>query len=186
MEPPRIVFGMPPGELHPAWVLSNTAMLHKLLEAGLDSVGKAIAAGRSVLDAPEYAELENAAAVAGQILAACSRGRSAPLSRKDLEESPVGRSRLFEEAWLLSQKHGGSPEALLSALRSREVPGFRTALIDELETFLTEKGLLSCEEPLSIEEAWVQVLASFGQGGGKLRSVFDRIWSSLERGALTK
>lgn len=186
LEPPRIVCGMPPGELHPAWVLSNTALLHKLLEAGLDSVGKAIAAGRSVLDASEYAELENAATVAGQILTACSRGRSAPLSRKDLEESPVGRSRLFEEAWVLAQKHGGSPEALLSALRSREVPGFRTALIDELETFLTEKGLLSCEEPLSIEEAWVQVLASFGQGGGKLRSVFDRIWSSLERGALTK
>ncbi|MFO7626814.1 MAG: AAA family ATPase [Candidatus Fermentibacteraceae bacterium] len=186
VEPPGVVYGMPAGEVHPAWVLTKTFVLHKLLEAGLDSVGKAIAAGKSVLDPVEYAELEKAAAIAAQILAVYSRGRSAPLTRKNLEESPVGRSKLFEEAWVLSQKYGHSPEALLYALRAKEVPGFRTALVGELETFFTEQGLLSVEEPLSMEEAWVQVLASFDQDGGTLRRVFERLWGNLERGASTK
>ncbi len=182
LEPPRIVYGMPPGEVHPAWVLSNKAVLYKLLEAGLDSVGKAVAAGKSVLDPVEYAEMEKAAAMGAHVLAAYSRGRSPQLTRKNLEESPVGRSRLFEEAWVLSEKHGHSPEALLSALRAKEVPGFRTSLVGELESFLMVKGLLSTEEPMSMEQAWVQVLSSFDQDGGQLRRVFERLWSNLEKG----
>lgn len=186
LEPPRVVFGMSPGEVHPAWVLSNAAVLHKLLTAGLDSVGKALAAGKSVLDPMEFADIEKAYETAAFILTAFSSGRSAPLTRKTLEESPVGRSRLFEEAWVLSEKHGHNTEALLSALRAKEVPGFRTALIQELESCLLERGFLSSEEPLSREDAWVQVLASFDPDGGKLRRVFERLWDSLEKGAPTK
>lgn len=186
VEPPPVVFGMAPGEVHPAWILSDTVILHGLLEAGLDSVGKALAAGGSVLEPDHYRELERAAGISAHVLASYSRGRSAPLTRRDLEESPVGRSRLFEEAWVLSQRCGNSPEALLSALRAREVPGFRTSLVDELERFLIERRILSEDEPLSREDAWIGLLAAFDQDGGKLRRVFERMWRCLEEGASTK
>lgn len=186
LEPPRVEYGMPAGAVHPAWVLSRTVLLHKLLTAGLDSLGKALAAGKSVLDPVEYTEMEKAAEIGAHVLAAYSRGRSAALTRKNLEESPVGRSRLFEEAWVLSEKYGHSPEALLSALRAKEVPGFRTALVDELEAFLAKQGILPAGIPLSMEEAWVQVLASFDQDGGKLRRIFERLWGCLEMRVHTK
>lgn len=186
LEPTHVEFGMPPGEIHPAWVLTETVTLHKLMEAGLDSVGKAVAAGKSVLDPVEYAELERAAAIAEFVLAAHSRGRSAVLTRKNLEDSPVGRSKFFEEAWVLSEKYGNSPVALLSALRAKEVPGFRTALVDELEAFFAQRGVTSAELPLSKDEIWVQLLASFDQDVGKLGHVFERLWGCLEMGANTK
>lgn len=183
--PPPAVFGMPVGEIHPAWVLTDTVTLHKLLEAGLDSLGKALAVGRSVLGHARFSELERAASVAEHVVAVHCRGRFGPLARRDLEASPVGRSRLFGDVWELSQKYGNNPDALLSALRAKEVPGFRSALVDELESFLKERGLLTAEEPRSIEEAWVQLLSSFDQDGGNLRRVFERLWGSLERGAFT-
>jgi DNA repair exonuclease SbcCD ATPase subunit len=186
LEPTRVEYDMPPGEVHPAWVLTETVMLHKLLQAGLDSVGKAVAAGKSVLDPGEYGELERAAAITAFILTTYAVGRFAPLTRKNLEESPVGRSKLFEETWVMSQKCDNDPMALLTALRAKEVPGFRTALVDELEAFLIEQGLFSTEEPLTMEEGWVQVLASFDQDIGKLRRTFERLWGCLEMGAHTK
>lgn len=182
VDPPPVVSGMSAGEVHPAWVLSGTSVLHKLLSAGLDSLGKAVAAGKSVLESSEFVQMEKASAMVEHVLAVFSKGRSAPLTRKNLEESPVGRSKLFEETWVLSRKCGHSARALLSALRAKEVPGFRTALVDGLETYFTEQGFLSAIEPMSMEEAWVQVLASFDPDGGKLRRVFERLWISLEGG----
>lgn len=182
VEPPPLVPGMSAGEVHPAWVLSGTNVLHKLLTAGLDSMGKALAAGKSVLEPSEFKDLDRASAMLAHVLTLFARGRAVPLTRKDLEESPVGRSKLLENVWVLSRKYRYSARALLSALRAKEVPGFRSSLADELETFFTERGFIFAEEYMSMEEAWVQVLASFDPEDGKLRHVFERLWINLEGG----
>lgn len=178
--PPGVVRGMPPGRIHPAWVLHSTDTLYKLLKAGLNSLGKASVSAASVLTGGEARELERAGAVAEQVLALYARGRPEPLSRAALEESPVGRSTLLEKVWSLSAEVGHVPEKLLGELRKRRVPGFRTALMDEFEEYLKERGLLPRERPLTRDEARPLVLGSVEGDTERIRTVFERLWSSLE------
>jgi energy-coupling factor transporter ATP-binding protein EcfA2 len=178
--PPGVVRGMSPGSIHPAWVLDRTDILYRLLRAGLDSLGKAVVSGTSVLGEEEAMEMELAGAAAEKILHLFSRGRSESLTRKILEESPVGRSRLLEDVWSLSARVGHNPARLLDELRRRAVPGFRSSLTDEFEAYLLKQGLLCRERPLSREEAWPMVLESAGGNAERFRMLFERLWTSLE------
>ncbi len=180
LEPPGVVRGMSPGGIHPAWVLHRTDTLHRLLMAGLNSLGKAFASGTSVLDAKEARELEQARLVAERVLSLYTRGRPEPLTRKTLEESPVGRSRLLDDVWSLSARVGHHPARLLEELRQKGVPGFRSALVDEFEEFLQAHGYLCREQPISREEARLHVLESAEGDPERVRTIFERLWDSLE------
>ncbi len=181
--PSAINSGMNVGEISPAWILNDKETLHRLLSAGLDTVGKALAAGAAVLSPGELEALGRASLIAGEVFGAHAIGRPEPLTRSCLERSPAGRSSKFEELWALSGGVGHDPARLLSSLRARGVPGFRTLLIDELETFLRDESLLSEEEPLSKGDAWVRVLNAAGGDAPDLRLLFERLWNALQASA---
>lgn len=180
----RVMPGMKTGEMHPAWILRDTGVLHRLLSAGLDSIGKALAAGDKVLSSDEYRELEMASRVAGEVLSAHAQGRTPPLNRRVMEESPVGRSRSLEETWSLCERVGRDPVRLLAALRAKEVPNFRTALVGQLESYLTDTGFFPVEESLTRDQAWVRVLNTRSDDPKYSMLIFDRLWNEL--GASTK
>ncbi len=183
ISPPPVRSGMSSGQIHPAWILNDPQVLHRLLEANLDTVGKAVSAGRAVLDPRDFDGLATAAKVAEEVMSAFSRGKAVPLNRKILEESPVGRSKLFDDVWALSEKLNHHPEKLISALREKTIRGFHTSLMDELQTFLRKEGFVSSDEPISRDEAWVSVLNAGDGETDQMLPVFERLWHVLEKEA---
>lgn len=70
------------------------------------------------------------------------RGHAPPVTRQVLEESGAVSEKFIAEVNALSRKLGGQPNALLDALRQREVSGFFQSKIDELESHLQASGFL--------------------------------------------
>lgn len=171
-----------PKQLHPAWALNDSRLLHSLLEANLDTLGKALTAGRRVLDDRDYLAMERGAEVTEAVLSAFSRGRPVPLNRRVLEGSPVRRSGKFEQIFSLSEELDHNPERLLEALREKRVSRLQTQLIDQLEEYLIAGGHLPGESPHSRESGWMWVLQASGLPPRTTRKIFDRLWDALETG----
>lgn len=184
LRPIRVAPGTVSGELHPAWILNDTGTLYRLLSAGLDSVGKALAAGERVLSPGEVRHLLSASEVAEEVLSAFARGRARSLDRHVLENSPLASSRMLEETWRLCERVGNDPYKLIAALKAKEVPNFRASLISRLEGYLSDSGFFPEDTVLTRDEAWIRVLNAVPGDPQLSMLIFNRLWNEL--GASTK
>jgi hypothetical protein len=93
------------------------------------------------------------------------KGRPKPIGRSELERSGSITQRFMDEVSDKLKGLGGDPASLLEALRNKEIPGFRTTVIPDLEQFLLTGGYLSEEQILERDEILVELRALLTQVG---------------------
>ena len=80
------------------------------------------------------------------------QGRGRPVDRAVLEQSGAVSDAFIDGAADLAAGKGGEGEAFVRALRTRELSGFRTRKIDELEQWLADEGYIDEQERLAGED----------------------------------
>ncbi len=80
------------------------------------------------------------------------RGHAAPVTDADLHDSEAITPTFFEAVSDLNRTLAGDGPALIEALRNGQVKRFQTAKIDQLEDYLTHRGILAAEREPSTAE----------------------------------
>jgi energy-coupling factor transporter ATP-binding protein EcfA2 len=131
--------------------------VHALVRHGLDRVGrwrlfrKHRPGDPGPLDGTR-AERLDAAAIAGEaVLRGWRVGRGRPLDRETLAAAEAASERYVDELWGKARELGGDADALVDALRRREVKGFRQDKIEQLARELRESGHIDPRERLPRE-----------------------------------
>jgi len=106
------------------------------------------------------------------------RGRGRPLTRDVLQEAPGVSDRKLDEVWALTRQKEYDARALIDGLEAGEVSRFREDKREELRGYLEEKGFIAGEDPLSAEDALMELQARHPDAGV---SCIERVVSVLWR-----
>ena len=132
------------------WRIISLGQLEALLESN--------AGPTAVTDAELRERLRQRCAVVRNWTALWRRGRGWPVNRIALEQSGVVSDRFIDRVEGLSEEVKGDGEALVQALRTGQVSGFRTSKIEELQSWLSGEGYTDEEDILSVEGRRQQTL----------------------------
>lgn len=157
-----------PDRLHVWYLFDDPHVVHNLLEKGLNYWGQ-LRSYRSVggrldnLDAGTVEQVTSKIAVFERFQELYRKGRPRKINRLVLENSGVISSGFMDAVTEKSEMLGHNPRDLLHALDTGEVARFQSRSVERLREYLTDKGFLSDETPLSAEEIWVQLAAFISQ-----------------------
>lgn len=167
----RVALSVPPldrwatsaGEAHLWYLEPDPATLHDRLERDIVNWGqlrsayeRGGAAWLRVTD-DDYRKLAARAGVLSSVMEYARIGHGRPMSRMELAESPIGSSSLVQQVGALLECCEGNARTLCVRLKSREVAGLRTKLIEDLEVHCRELGHIVDETPLSADEIRMRV-----------------------------
>ena len=93
------------------------------------------------------------------------QGRSKPVTADDLRDSGAVTENHMERVTDKLREMNGNPEALIEALRNKEVSRFRESKIDELEAWFEDNGFIDKRAPLDAEEIRIRCLAIMDREG---------------------
>ena len=93
------------------------------------------------------------------------QGRTWRIDRQVLVDSDSVSDAFMERVVEVVDNVDGDPRELIRALRAKEVPGFRSASIDDLEKFLLEEGYIDDRKSLSEDEINIRLQAYLSSGG---------------------
>jgi hypothetical protein len=122
--------------------------LHELKLRGITTVGQLTSSSLRDDEPSQFLEFVLAARVASRLIVAWRKGRARPLTRRDLADSFVGKSKYFEQVAETCDRVGGSAPALLHAVESGQVKGFGPNKAEQLRAWLDDQTLLpvaACE-----------------------------------------
>ncbi len=135
--------------VHLWYLIPDLAVLHRLLEAGLDTWGQLAQLSATPVagfDAETWQTLASDTRKRAEWLRAMlevyRQGRPQPITRDDLEASEAVSGSFIDAVSekLVELKH--NPQALIEALKGGEVPRFRSSSTEELEQYLTDQNKL--------------------------------------------
>lgn len=132
----------------------DLATLHALRQREVSTVGQ-------VLTRPELVdrpEIIDACQCAQRLITAWRRGRSRPVTSRDILDSGAVSERYLDAAIELNETVGRSASALLEAVDRGEIKGFRSNKADQLRAYLSEQGLLPDALPLTRAELLAEAL----------------------------
>ena len=112
------------------------------------------------------------------------QGRAWRIDRQVLVESDSISDAFMERVVEVLGNVDGDPRELIRALRSKEVPGFRTASIDDLEKFLLEEGYIDDRESLSEGDINIR-LQAYLSGDGVTPEKAERFLARLAAGGFS-
>ena len=182
------------GTIHIAYLLrDNPGLVHRLVAMGMGRAGQLRhflhrQADTGILDADERQLIRARLAGAAAWVEAWTRGRGLPVDRDSLgsEDSPVNpdRTSKYEAIVAVADAHGHDPQALINALRGREVSNLQKKLIDKLEDYLSEGGYLPTGTPLAPEERRQRVAETLSQymDAVKAGTVAETLTARLDAG----
>ena len=134
----------------------DLSLLHQLMETWrinslgqLENLLQSSAAQGAVADAGHRQRLLHRCAAARRWTDLWRQGRGKPVDRPALEQSGAVTNVFIDEATDLAAQLAGNGQALIDALRTRRLPGFRQNKIDELEQWLIDQGHIDPRAPLS-------------------------------------
>lgn len=136
-----------------------------LRRLGIDSLGQASdwlgrRAARRVLDDDARERLDRRIRAARCFIEYWRRGRLQPVTAADLADSGAVSETFMEAVSALAEELDGDPEALIAALRDRQVPRFLNRNIERLEEWLAEAGRLDASEPPAAGETEAAMAAA--------------------------
>lgn len=178
-----------PDGVHLFYVLQDRPQwLHRWLDAGIASAGQLQrylkAQGFDAANDEGDRRLLRARLAAVSAWCAAQReGRGHPIDRTVLAtpDSGFAGSTKFEEVVAKCEEKGGDPEALIAALRARELKHLHKPSVDQLESWLAEAGYLPDRDPPSAEQVHERVLATFNgwmdldEAGPEARALVARL-----------
>ena len=158
--PPRLDLHRPEGGMHPFHLLrDDLTLLHTLMDtwrvASLGQLEGLLAsdAARAALPAEDMRRrLQQRCRVVRTWFELARRGRGRRVDRGVLELSGAVSAIFIDQTADLAERAGGDGEALVNALHARELSGFRTRKIDELERWLADEGYIDDQERLTAED----------------------------------
>lgn len=146
------------------YLIPDVLVLAKLRELGIASWGqfKNIRNGGIGQLAPSLTGVSKRADVRARALeAALSHwriGRTAPLSRNDLESCTAITGTYIDVVAELAAAYKWDASELLEAIRRKEIHGFRRTALEELEEYLRTNGFVTDAAPLSQSEVRTNAL----------------------------
>lgn len=144
---------LPPTAWHLWYLLPfDLQALHRCLLMGLTHVGRWTSVsrlGEAVPDPDVAALLRRRVRLLEELLERWRHGRARPLVWEDLLEADVVTPAFEEDLRRLLDEYATDPSALLQAVAA--LPRFRRARVEQLETFLRERELLTDEPPFAPE-----------------------------------
>lgn len=155
-----------PAALHLFHLLrDDLPLLHRLLQAHIERVGQlesllASQAANTLLKPDEHERLKVRANAAKAWVEAWRTGRGRPVDHAALEETDAVSDRFLERVSELNDEVAGNARELLARLEAGEVKGFRSAKMEELRDFLSERGYLDERASLSDGAIELQVIAA--------------------------
>src|SRR5690606_6909445 len=97
--------------------------LHELKLRGITTVGQLTSSSLREDEPSQFLEFVLAARVTSLLIFAWRKGRARPITRHDLADSFVGKSKYFEQVADMNARVAGSATALLHAIGSGTVKG---------------------------------------------------------------
>jgi hypothetical protein len=156
----------PAGELHLFHLLrDDLALLYALMRNwNVTTVGQFQSLLQSRSAAKAVPDRSQRAALAGRCHTASAwtdiwrRGRGQPVDRIALEASGAVSDKFIDSVTTLAEAKLGDAAALVEALKSKAVSGFRAQKIEELTEFFQHNGYIEPVEPLASEDRERQTL----------------------------
>ena len=161
--PPFSMMQDQPERLHLWYLITDPQLLYACLRKNINTWGQLnsyFEHGGQLNGFTEntWNELRKKASVLSRFLELYRKGRPRPVSMDLLEESgaitPAVREKVYQK--LITVNH--NPEALLTALSGKEVPGFGSQKTQKLKDFLLEKDYIG-DDPLSEDEIRIRLQA---------------------------
>lgn len=132
----------------------DLATLHALRQREVSTVGQLLARPELV-DRPEIID---ACRCAQRLITVWRRGRSRPVTPRDILDSGAVSERYIDAAIELNDAVGRSAAALLEAIDRGEIKGFRSNKAAQLRVYLAEQGLLPDALPFTRAELLAEAL----------------------------
>ncbi len=158
LQPPRPRTADAPGSLHLFFLLADDLpLLHRLLTAGVETVGHWHRSGRELQEAgrvsqAEYRHIETMTRLWERFLELWRTGRPPRVTPEFLQNSPAVTEKMLTAVVDLLEQVGGRGAGLVVALRQKKIARFHQAKIDQLESELQEAGLLDPRPKLETGE----------------------------------
>lgn len=153
------------GRIHLWYLVDDLPALHTLLRQGITSWGqlKTLVQYGSVSSIGSDSPLYRRAEASVRLLEAAARywriGRGRPVDRQVLIESGAVSDTFIDRVSDLAARLDGDVRALLAALDSGEIKGFRLDKRNDLAEHLSTTGYLDDREPMTIDQVREQVRA---------------------------
>jgi uncharacterized protein YhaN len=153
-----------PAQLHLWYLFDNKELLYQCLSMGFNRWGSFksfIDHGGTIEDLNDevIASLESKVQILKRFQELYRQGRPKPIDRPVLESTSAVSDNFIDEVSEKLKELKGNPTALLTSLRDSEVSGFRSNKIEELESYLIEKGFIDDRDSLDVEEIRTRVQA---------------------------
>ncbi len=87
------------------------------------------------------------------------QGRAKPIDRSVLKDSGAVSEKFIDKVTQILESLGGDPLELLSALRNKQVAGFRENKITQLQEYLQGKGYIDTDKPMDEAEIGIHLQA---------------------------
>ncbi|UYV12880.1 MAG: AAA family ATPase [Phycisphaera sp.] len=121
--------------------------LHDLKLRGITTVGQLLDLARRQGEKSQFPEFVLAAQVTTRLIEAWRQGRARPVETADLVESNAVSDTYLDRVVELNSSLGGSARALMDAIESGGVKGFRANKSEQLRDWLGARGLLPVVPP---------------------------------------
>ncbi|MFB6346976.1 MAG: hypothetical protein ABEK50_14720 [bacterium] len=172
----------PVGSVHLWYLVEDTDCLEDLLSRNLMFWGPL----ENLLDlngpdvlGPDHAgavdRIRELAAAVETFMENWQHGRNRRIDRSVLEETDAVSDNFIDDVAELAEDCDGDPEELVERLRDREVSGFMTNKMDELEHFLQDKNYIDRRESLDQNALRAAVISSLNE------TVFENPTEAVDR-----
>jgi energy-coupling factor transporter ATP-binding protein EcfA2 len=171
------------------YLIPDVAALARLRELSISTWGQYLEMRPRGVDAlvPGFAQVDARAEHLARALEAALDtwriGRTPPLTRADLEGCSAISSTYLAAVCDLAERYAWDGAAILSALRGKELSGFRQKAIDDLEDYLRLNGFLTDAAPEPMAKIRTTALAAAAGGIEHAMLGIHDIDALLERAA---
>lgn len=187
---PRIDIHAPISTVHLWYLVEELDLLHHILaNLGASSWGELRSLmetnGPILLDAPSFARIRAAAALAESAIERIRIGRGRTVDRRALVASGVVSDRFIDEVDALCRRVEGNARRLIEELENRAVAKFQTRNIEAMRDYFEREGFLDGRDPIGIEIIRRQSVAEqSGDASGPLSlAEVDRLVARVAAGA---
>lgn len=156
-------------DLHVWHLLDDVNVLHKLMSHHVSTWGQLqtllATGGVGIFDLDdEVFDHARAKAKAIEEAVRCWRiGRGKPVDRSVIQESNVASEAFVDRLTELAQKCRGDAKRIVTCLENKEVARWRADNTDRLASYFEEHGYLSQEEPMTLDQVRIRVMAAIAE-----------------------
>jgi len=172
-------------QIHLWYLLNDKNLLYNCLKSGINNWGQLksfLKHGGHIegLGEEEIAQIREKVQFIEHFQNLYQQGRPKPIDRSILESTDAVSPHFIDEVSEKLKELNGNPADLLTALENSEVSGFRSNKIEELESYLFEKGFIDDRDPLDLDEIKTRVqahLSNLNMSPSEADNILNRLLS---------